>query len=46
MVAAGGVHDLLSIARAGHGLNSWNSDQLNAAWTRVREFLVRHDLLP
>ena len=46
IIAAGGVHDLLVIPGAAHGFDSWNSDQLNAAWARVREFLARHDLLP
>lgn len=46
IAAAGGVHDLLLIPGAVHGLENWNSDQLNAAWAGVREFLALHDFLP
>jgi hypothetical protein len=45
IIAAGGVHDLLLIQGEGHGFDNWSSDQLNAAWARVRAFPARYALL-
>jgi dipeptidyl aminopeptidase/acylaminoacyl peptidase len=45
LTRAGAVHEFLRIPGARHGHNNWEPAQVTTAWSRVRDFLKRHDVV-
>jgi predicted esterase len=45
LTRVGAAHDFLRIAGGHHGHWTWQADQLNTAWTRVRDFLHHYQVL-
>jgi dienelactone hydrolase len=45
LARAGAPHDFLRIPGGQHGLSTWQPEQLNTAWAKVRAFLQSYGLL-
>jgi dienelactone hydrolase len=46
LTRAGAAHEFLTVPGGGHGLITWDPDQLRTVWTRIGAFLDKYSLSP